>query len=396
MGKKWIEGFLPGKHIDTNGVVHVFTRQDCLELAESYNPQLHEAPIVAGHPAHDDPAMGWVDAMRFNEQLQRVEYAEKDLLPEFAEMLARKLYKKRSLALYTRDDLRNPTPGKLHLRHVGYLGAQVPAIKGLKDRPAFKEDDQSQGVTFEFCEADDMAVARLFRNLRDFIISKFSKEDADQILPDYEVTGLQVSACCMPEEEPHNMGLTGPTYKEAEMDQKQFDALAKRVEGLEAGVKSITDNITAFGETIKGLTTTITSVQTTFAEGELSAARRDFTAFCEGLKTRILPGEVPVIVDQLMNLRKAPAVEFSEGGEKKSRSAVEDYQLQLKNRPETVQFGEFATGDRAGERQGEMDALALSRKAVEFQEAEGKAGRTITIADAVTHVQREATKGGAK
>ena len=42
-----------------------------------------------------------------------------------------------------------------------------------------------------------------------------------------------------------------------------------------------------------------------------------------------------------------------------------------------------------------MDALALSRKAQEFQDSEAKAGRTVTIADAVFHVRQEARKGGA-
>jgi len=47
----------------------------------------------------------------------------KDLVPEFTEMLKKGLFKKRSIALYP----------DLALRHIGFLGAVAPAVKGLAD-----------------------------------------------------------------------------------------------------------------------------------------------------------------------------------------------------------------------------------------------------------------------
>src|SRR3989338_3187372 len=57
---------------------------DLARIAETYNPELHEAPVVIGHPSTDDPAWGWVlscelkpDGLWLNTELQ----------PEFAEIV---------------------------------------------------------------------------------------------------------------------------------------------------------------------------------------------------------------------------------------------------------------------------------------------------------------------
>lgn len=392
MSGKWIEGFKPGRHIDTAGITHNFTEADCRELAGTYNPQLlHEAPVVAGHPRHDDPAMGWVGEMRFNEETQRVEYTETDLAPEFAEALKNKRFKKRSLALYSRDDPRNPTPGKLYLRHVGYLGAMPPAIKGLKDRPAFKEDDSGY-VTFEFGDWNDRLIARMFRSLKNFLTGEFGQEKADRVLDEWDLQSLTEEAV-KPDHDEHQ--LTSSYHEEVnDMNREEVQALIK--EALTGATQQFAELLKPVNEAIIAIETKVAATQKQFAEGEDAQARREFTQFCEGLKTRVVPGEIPTLVDQMMNLRKAPAVEFSEGGEKKSRSAVDDLKAALQSRAETVQFGEFAERERAGNHKtGEPTATELARKVTAFQESESKAGRTVTYAEALVHVEREADKGGA-
>lgn len=387
---KWIEGFKPGKHIDTAGITHTFTEVDCQELAGTYNPQLHEAPIVAGHPKHDAPAMGWVGAMRFNDETKRVEYTEENLLPEFTEMLTRKLFKKRSLALYDRADPRNPTPGKLHLRHVGYLGAMPPAIKGLQDRPAFKEADAGGCITFEFGDWNDRLIARMFRNIKNFLTGEFGQEKADRVLDEWDLQSLTEEAV---KPDPAESPFQSSYHEEDQMKVEEVESIvAKAVAGVTQQfaelLKPVNEQMKVLGEQNAALTRQ-------FAEGEDSAARREFTAFCEDLKTRIVPGEIPTLVDQMMNLRKAADVSFGEGDQKTTVSAVADFQAKLKGRAETVQFGEFAEKRHAGERStGEADAMVLARKATEFQEAEGKAGRTVTLAQALLHVEKE--MGGAK
>ena len=50
------------------------------------------------------------------------------------------LYKKVSASFYSPESKINPEPGKWSLRHVAMLGAQPPAVKGLKGF-AYSEED---------------------------------------------------------------------------------------------------------------------------------------------------------------------------------------------------------------------------------------------------------------
>lgn len=121
---------------------------DLAHIAESYNPALHEAPVVIGHPATDDPAFGWV---RSAELLPDGLWLNADLLPEMADLVERNLYKKVSVSLYQPDAPANPVPGGYSIKHLGFLGAQPPAVKGLQGVVLNSESDQT--ITIEFEEA---------------------------------------------------------------------------------------------------------------------------------------------------------------------------------------------------------------------------------------------------
>ncbi len=115
------EVFKTGTHTDTNGTVKDFTEADLDFIASSYNPQLNEAPIVIGHPKNNAPAYGWVESLRRSGQTLFAKVSA--IVPEFLEALKQGLFKKRSIALNSDGTL----------RHVGFLGAVPPAVKGLKD-----------------------------------------------------------------------------------------------------------------------------------------------------------------------------------------------------------------------------------------------------------------------
>jgi len=127
-----IEIFRAGQHTDDAGNVHNFTEADVADIATGYDPKLREAALCIGHPAHNLPAYGWVNSLGINDA-GRVVMDTHQVQPQFAEMVDRKLFKKRSASFYTPDHPNNPTPGKWYLRHVAFLGAQPPAIAGLAD-----------------------------------------------------------------------------------------------------------------------------------------------------------------------------------------------------------------------------------------------------------------------
>ncbi len=115
------EIFKTGTHTSDKGITKDYTEDDLNFIATSYNPSENEAPIVIGHPADNAPAYGWIESLKVVGD--KLIAKAKDVIPEFKEAVQKGLYKKRSISL--------DKDGKL--RHVGFLGAAAPAVKGLAD-----------------------------------------------------------------------------------------------------------------------------------------------------------------------------------------------------------------------------------------------------------------------
>ncbi|MDF5822048.1 hypothetical protein P4237_00095 [Pseudomonas aeruginosa] len=122
-------------------------------------------------------------------------YAEPhQVVPEFAEAANRKMYKKRSASVYLPDSPGNPVPGKHYLRHIGFLGAVPPAIKGIPDALNFAEDDGD--LVIEFAEAPYAvtALTEILRRLRDFFVEREGAERADQLIPQWQLSSIEEDA----------------------------------------------------------------------------------------------------------------------------------------------------------------------------------------------------------
>ena len=131
-----IEVFRTGSHTDGSGTQRNWTPAELQKIVADYNAGDHEAPVVIGHPVDNAPAYGWVKSLSLDGDVMMAELH--DVQPEFQDWVNRKLFKKRSISLY---------PNGL-LRHVGFLGAQPPAVKGLKDFE-FKEGDPFDQYEYE-------------------------------------------------------------------------------------------------------------------------------------------------------------------------------------------------------------------------------------------------------
>ncbi|MGL9719744.1 hypothetical protein [Symbiopectobacterium sp.] len=123
-------------------------------------PALHEAPIVTGHPTTDAPAYGWIKQLSAQGRDLLAEPQQVD--PAFSELVTVGRYKKISASFYLPHAPNNPAPGALYLRHVGFLGAQPPAVKGLR---AVSFADTEDGVV-EFTEDLDDSHDSLLLRLR--------------------------------------------------------------------------------------------------------------------------------------------------------------------------------------------------------------------------------------
>jgi hypothetical protein len=320
---KPIQIFKPGKHTALSGDVLGFSESDLRATVAAYDPAKHEAPIVVGHPKHDLPAYGWVGKLEFVEG--GIDAAPVQVDASFAEMVQRGAFKKISAAFYAPDAPSNPVPGVYYLRHVGFLGAQPPAIKGLRS-PEFA--DAEEGV-IEFSEWDDVDNAGLLRSLRDWIIGKFGLDEADKALPGYTVKNLEQSAQDELRESQTAAEVTpAPSFSESQTKGDEMSAEEKaQLAALQAENAALKNKQVEFAEAEK--------------KRKTDARHADHVAFAEGLikEGKLLPAHKDVTVATLDNLTgQESVVEFGEGDAKKP--LADAYRAQLQASPKQVEFAE--------------------------------------------------------
>lgn len=146
---KRIHIFKTGTHTDSHGKTLTFSEADLAAAVKAYDPNLHQAPIVVGHPKTDAPAYGWVQALTGDGG--NLFATPEQVNSEFSEQVAAGSYKKVSASFYPPNSPANPSKGAYYLRHVGFLGAEPPAIKGLQPIE-FNETCDAVTLTVDFTE----------------------------------------------------------------------------------------------------------------------------------------------------------------------------------------------------------------------------------------------------
>lgn len=311
-----IEIFKAGKRTDANGVELDITTEQLQQTVESYDPHFHEAPLVVGHPKMNAPAYGWVKALHLDGDVLKAEPHQVD--PTFAEWVRSGRYKKISASFYLPDSPNNPNKGVLSLRHVGFLGAMPPAVKGLRE-PIFHETDADGIIEFQECL-----------------------------------------------EHPENLSLTTtpPTYEENAMDKDQqiADLQAKLAQAESDKAKAESDKAKAEADKAKAeqaqqtaesenaqLKADKEAAEQAKAEAELDAVKAENANFAESL---VAEGKLaPVAKDAAIALLNCSAttamggvVEFNEG-----ESMLTLTKQFLQAQPQVVEFGEVASKERATE-----------------------------------------------
>ena len=140
-----IHFFRAGTHVAQDGREITFTEADLRSIATAYDPVVHEAPIVIGHPKTDDPAFGWVQSLEV--RADGLWATARQVDGSFADAVRNGSFKKVSGSFYAPRTKGNPKPDGYYLRHIGFLGAAAPAVKGLQ--PVAFNDDDTGVVNFE-------------------------------------------------------------------------------------------------------------------------------------------------------------------------------------------------------------------------------------------------------
>ncbi len=277
-----------------------FSEADLSAVAAAYDPTLHEAPIVAGHPRHDAPAYGWIGALSADND--GLHAAPRQVDAQFAELVRTGRFRKVSASLYGPTHPDNPAPDSWYLRHVGFLGAMPPVVKGLK-QAALAEDADAVTVEIALASGAELAesdpqpwvfrtIADLFRSLRDRLIETTDVQTADAVLPTPRIDHLIDEAGRL---------ASGTEAKLAE------DAMTKE--------PTPDDNSAEREATLAEREAAVTGREAELAEAATETARREAADFAERLadEGRILPRDQGAIAALLTVVPEDATVTFAEG-----------------------------------------------------------------------------------
>ena len=328
----WIPIFRTGTHTDSAGNTKAWTEAELDLIVGKYKPQDHEAPAVIGHPEHNSPAWGWVEGLRREGNILFAKF--KGLIPEFVEMVRKGVFKKRSISLYPDTTL----------RHVGFLGAMPPAVKGLTD-VAFADKDK-QVIEFTF----DCKQCNRCRDTEPRVptINNFCWKEAKRMK---WFDWLKVKATAE--------GVTledAPSFSEPGRGTVPVPSLADVKALVDAQVATqVAAKQVEFAEALKTETQKLATQKadldkekTALDKAKADKTKADIVSFCEGLckEGKLTPAMMKYGMG-MTNFLEAisgveTAIEFSEGTEKKKQTPFEYAQSFLGSFKKQIEFGEFA------------------------------------------------------
>lgn len=344
----WIEIFKTGTHTDSAGNTRTWTEKDLDEIVSKYNPREHESPVVIGHPKDNAPAYGWVEKL---EKRGKSIWAKiKPTVQEFVDWVKQGLYKKVSISLYP----------DLLLRHIGFLGAMPPAVKGLKlpefadseyieiefrewtseereklEKKEIKGDFAGPNRTFPIAGPDDVRDAwRLAGHADD---PDEVRKNIIRIARKYGwLDALPESAIEWAKE--HNINLNENLNEGGTMETKVKE-LETKLEEKEAMLAEFMQNQKSKDEEINLLKAELEKIKA-------EKRKQEHESFCEGLvkEGKLTPAQKAIAIDFMEILCGVAEYEFSEGGKK---SPLETFKEFLQTLPKQVEFGEVARNDRA-------------------------------------------------
>lgn len=376
-----IEIFKAGKQTSSSGRVVELTVDDLQKIADNYNEKVAEggdtykAPLVIGHPTAEAPAYGWAASLSVDRAAglllattERVDEGLKGLVAEGK-------YTRVSASLYTPDSPHSPVKDGFFLRHIGFLGAMAPAVKGLK---AVSFSDADAGV-LSFGD-DEAKAATVLQRLVSFVAKQFGKDQADAIL-----FGEPTAPVAEPAAEPvvkapavEVPAVEAPAAAAVVADTPAADAPATETPAVEtpaveasAAAEPVVAAVVAEPAAEPAVVAVETPVvqeaalvaepaaavpATDFAEREAAFAAREaelaqreaaardaeIESFAESLITagRVLPVSKSAVTTLFKTLGQVGSVDFAEGEQKPAAELFKDL---LNSLPKVVEFKEIAS-----------------------------------------------------
>ncbi len=355
----------PGKYTDAHGRAVTLGADRLKSLAASYKPGTDKAPLVLGHPTEGAPAFGWVDTLEVD--------AKGDLYgnvsqvsPELSDAVKAGRYRNVSMSFYPKGSGNSPAPAAEALRHVGILGAEVPAIRGLTPLSLADGDD---AVTVDFGDGGRIgwwSVKQAVRAFRDWVIERDGVDAADKAIPTYLIDNLDTAA-----REAREADETSPSFTDQpetpmhpEKQPVDLTARAAELDTREADVKRREAEIAAV---------------------DAAAADAAAIAFADGLigKGKLAPAGKATVVELHKRLAGDDApVSLSDGS---SKPALAAFEALFEGAQPIIDLAERSKPDQSTDFKGDdPDALTVRANALV------KENPALSFSDAIRRAETEA------
>lgn len=370
------------------------------EVVDNYDPSDQEAPLVLGHPEDNQPAYGWIKQV-FTKG-KRMFAAVDEIDPAVTDMVRKGAYKHVSVSFYTPTATQSPLPGKWCLRHVGLLGAEAPAIKGMEKLQLAELSDNEEDVIIvdmneddkkglldrfrKFLGADagkrDLSEEDLFRALAD----AWKKKAPDDIVERIEQMGATQKVNWLLNNMADFMGL----------ERDEAIALLKQDSQTDAQEENMS-------EADKAKLDALQKENAELKKAQAEAGRAAIVKFAEEQVAagKVLPKDKSALVETLVSLKgreDGGVVSLSEGADK--TDLADWLKTQIAGQPATVDYSERAgAGDERRERAAhaarvkaadnlpvDETRLALHNEAMSLSES-----MKIPYEDAVRQVEQRTT-----
>ncbi|MCW5300877.1 hypothetical protein DXT88_22145 [Herbaspirillum lusitanum] len=363
---RWIDVFRAGTNTDSKGQVSTFTQADLDQIVANHS--LGAAPAVLGHPKDNDPAFAWTEEIKRDGDLLYVKF--KDINPAFEAGVETGAYRNRSVSIY-----RDPAHG-LRLRHVGWLGAAPPAIDGL----SVNFSDNGEYMEFSAASLNSAAwalnnAASLFRNLREQVIADKGVEEADRVIPNYQIDALESAAGDLLDEVTE---ADNPTFTTGEtaMTITKEDLEAARLEGR-------TQATTEFTKQLE-------DANTRAARVEADRRSERITTQIEGWKKegKVLPAEAAGLAEFMgvLETGTTQSFEFSASGQTAKKTPGEWFAEFMAGQSPKVALNEKTGNENAGD--PNESAQAIAGRIQEYINDKAKAGVTVSYAEAMAQLAK--------
>lgn len=380
---QWVEVFRAGQHTDMTGRTTTFDETALDQMIANHAAQ--PAPAVIGHPDNNDPAMGWMSALKREGSKLLAKFDQWN--PAFVAAVDAGGYRNRSVAVAKRAD-------GWKILHTGFLGAKLPAVEGMAALGYAAGDEVMNFLApYETCEGQAASaledVAALMTGLREREIAANGIEAADAALPAWRINGLRESAARLREMANAEAAedITNPTRSPYSTGEKPMSFSQEDLDraATEGAAKATADAQAAFAEQGQAAALELAQLKAKFARAEIDAQIN--TLMGEG---RLLPCETAGLAEFMAALPAADTFAFAasadEGAAEMKQSPVQFFAAFLAKRAPVIKLGawQMSADDLPG---ADLSPAELADKAQSFLSAQAAQGIEINLVQAIDAVK---------